>query len=425
MFVLVFLLILSFLLLISSFLSCSETALFSLSSLKVRSFKNDKNWKKQLIAELLSKPQDLLVTILISNISINLLIQNVFANLFHHSYNYILIIGLPFLCTVVLGEAIPKSIAISNNLSVSTFSAPIIFLLEKILNPFRRIFTFLASKIARNIFFFFQLNSKISCKELQCVLISSQKNGIINQREAQLIQGVLKIEEGCIKSVMTPRNKIPHYDITRPISQLFQAFKRSSYDAIIIVEKELDNLLGVLSISEFLFAQHRLSMGFDVKNLVRNPFFVPETLTAWKILYQMQHKGENLAVVVDEYGQISGIIAREEIVDIVFSPMHDDEDNLLLMQEEKMCRYTKQNEDSIICDGLLKIHELEKFFRLSLPRFGSAVTIGGWLIEKDGSIPRIGEKIYYKNLLFHVLSASPRAVSLLHVHKLKHKKKLL
>jgi CBS domain containing-hemolysin-like protein len=132
-------LVLAVLLFFSGVFSASETALFSLSSLKVKTYKQDKDPRKQLIAQLLSSPRDLLVTIIMLNVAVNIVIQNVTASIFEEESSWVLNVGVPLALTLFLGEVVPKSLGLVNNVGISYRMAPLIQFLQMVLMPIRRL----------------------------------------------------------------------------------------------------------------------------------------------------------------------------------------------------------------------------------------------------------------------------------------------
>ena len=146
--------ILIFLLTFSAFLSSAETALFSLSPFTLRSYKYDESNRKKLIARLLDRPRELLVTLMMLNILGNILIQNTVSNFFTNINSWLLKVGLPLLLTLFIGEIIPKSIAIGHNKSVSHFVAPFIAFIARILGFLRKIVVSITTFISRFMFFF-------------------------------------------------------------------------------------------------------------------------------------------------------------------------------------------------------------------------------------------------------------------------------
>lgn len=400
-----------FLLLISAVLSGSETALFSLSSLKVRLLKKDPTWRKRLVAELLSKPKELLVTILIVNVAVNILIQNVISNVFEPSSNWFITVGIPLLLTLFFGEAIPKSIAISRNLKVSVATAPILYTIRTIITPIRKLLTKIALKISRVVFFFLRPEPEISYDELKYALITSQERGVISRDEAKLIQGALKIDEAHVKGIMSARSEILMYDISDPIDKLLYTFVDEECSQVPVVQGTIDQVIGIITSANFFVHRSHIKTGDDLRQFLKEPLFIPETISARKLLINFHAAKETIALVVDEYGQISGLVTKEDVVELVIGQIEDKRDEEVL--------YTRQGEDVIICSGKLELAFLEELFDTSFGHAKNAVTIGGWLTEKEGDIPLSGAKIVTNDFLFHILASSKSRVDRIYIRRLK------
>lgn len=407
--------LLIFLLLLSGFFSGSETALFSLSPLKVHLFAQDPNKSKQTVAKLLKHPRELLMTILMVNIAVNICIQNVISSIFETYYSWLLTVGVPLILTLLFGEAIPKSIAISHNAKIAPVVAPVINAIRYLIRPIQTVVMAISSWVSRFCFFFLKRERDISLEELKYVLQTSKERGIISPDEAKLISGSLKIDELLVKELMRPRQQVLHFDIHQDLSVLIQLFVDEEVSRVPVIEGDIDNVIGIMT-SEICFI-HRdaIKTSADLRKFVKDPFFVPETVSAREMLALFQDTAESIALVVDEYGQISGLISQEDIVEVVIGQIADKRDEKSL--------FTAQGEDVIICSGKLEISELEEMFNVTLDEDSSAVTVGGYLTEQLGDIPKSGAKLITDELFFHVLASTPSRVTRIYIRKFKPQKK--
>jgi putative hemolysin len=208
----------------SGFFSSSEVALFSLSSMQVKSFKNAPDKRKQLVASLLTSPRDLLVTMLMLNVMINILIQNVTSSLFGDFSGWALNVGVPLGLTLIFGEVIPKSIGMANNAALSYRVAPFLNLAKRIFHPICKGITAVTSALSRLFFFFLKPEEEISFDELQHALKTSRHYGILNEDEAELVRGYLILQQSQVKELMRPREEVLFYDIEEPLSKLVHLF---------------------------------------------------------------------------------------------------------------------------------------------------------------------------------------------------------
>jgi CBS domain containing-hemolysin-like protein len=407
-------LLLVLLLLISGFFSASETSLFSLSSTKIKMFKQDPNPKKQLVAQLLASPRDLLVTIIMMNISVNILVQNVVSSLFSDYAGWALTVGLPLALTLIFGEVIPKSIGLVNNVGLSTSVAPVMAVFQRVLFPIRRLLVSVTNIVSRVLFFFLRKEEPISIDEMQHALRTSKKYGILGEDEAELVRGYLRLQESTVKELMRPRDDVLFYDVEDPMSKLVHLFVDEECSRIPICQGGLDSILGVMTGNLFFLHREVLEKSKNWDSVVERPFFIPESIPAKTLLRQFYDRQESFAIVVDEYGAVSGIIALEDLVETVIGEIADRRDGKAL--------YTRSGEDVIIASGKLEIAELEKIFDLTLDSEHHMVSVGGYLTEKMGDIPKSGSKYMTNDLLFHVLAADPTHVRRVYIRHLKRKK---
>jgi len=409
-----FIILLVVLLLLSAFFSGSETALFSLSPMKAKLFGQDQSRSKQMVASLVGNPRELLMTILIVNVAVNIGVQNVISSIFGLFSSWWLTVGVPLILTLLFGEAIPKSIAISHNATIAPKVAPVLYAIRILLKPIRAVVMKIASWVSRFFFFFLRKEREISLAELKHVLQTSKERGVISQDEAKLISGSLKIDELLVKELMRPRQQVLHFDIHQDLSKLVHLLVDEEVSRVPVIDQEIDNVIGIMTSDIYFIHRNEINCSDDLKHFIKDPLYVPETVSAREILALFQDTKESIALVVDEYGQISGLISQEDIVEVVIGQIADKRDEKTL--------FTTQNDDVIICSGKLEITELEEIFSVNLDN-ESVVTVGGYLTEKMGDIPKSGAKFISNDLLFHVLASTPNRVSRIYVRKLKPLKK--
>lgn len=393
-------------------IAASETALFSLSLMRVKAYRHNADKRKQLVAALLMRPRELLVTIIIVTIVLNILVQNTVAKIFADVPSWGLNVGLPLALTLVFGEIIPKSIALANNDRIAYRVAPMLNWLSRLLGPVRIALLYITDFVSRCLFFYLKKEEDISIDELQHTLKTSRLAGVLNEDEAELVNGYLKLKESSVKELMRPREEVLYFDIEEPISKLVHLFVDQECSRIPVCKESLDNFLGVITSKRFFLQRESFNKSEDVLPVLRKAFFVPETTDADLLLKQMYEKQESIAIVVDEYGSVSGLISLEDLVEVVVGEIAD--------RRDEKSRYTRSGEDIIIASGKLELMELEDIFGIALSSENNMVTIGGWLTEQMGDIPKTGAKYVTENFLFHVLSADPNRVRRVYIRRLKH-----
>ncbi len=400
-----------FLILLSASLSASETALFSLSPLTIKSYRNSASPRLAMISQMMENPRQVLVTILILNIFANILIQNTVSSIFDSYESWALKVGVPLGLTLIFGEVLPKSLALPESTTISYWVAPWIQRASRILSVIRGPLTRVTSFISRIFFFFLREEKEISADELRHVLKTSEERGILMPVESDLIGGTLDLQNSQVKEHMRPRDEILFYDIQEPIHQLFDLFIDKEITRVPVSDGDLENLKGVLSVRQFFFHKDHIEKGKDLIPHLKKPYYLPESTRAWTALRTLREKGISLAIVVDEYGSISGLITQEDLFEAVIGEIIDARDEKSL--------YTRSSEDVIIASGKLELNEFRELFGVALKSEGNIVTLGGWLIEQLGDIPTTGTKYATDDFLFYVLAAEPNRIRRIYVRRLK------
>lgn len=245
---------------------------------------------------------------------------------------------------------------------------------------------------------------------MEHVLKTSQEHGVLDPDEADFVCGYLQLQEASVNEVARPREEIIYYDVMEPISKLTHLFVDEECSRIPVCDKNLDNIIGIITAKQFFLHRHNVSSGKDLLPILTKPFYVPENTSAKMLLRRLDEKRQLLAIVVDEYGSISGLITREDLVEVVIGQISDRRDQKSL--------YTRSGKNEIIASGKLELEEFNEIFNVELVSPGNMATIGGWLTEKLGEIPKSGRKYEFENFLFQILSASPSLIKRLYIRKL-------
>ena len=403
------------LILASSFFSASETALFSLPSTRVRAYRMAQDKRYRLIGLLLSEPKKLLVTILIMNVCVNILIQNVISDLFQRFSSWTVTVGLPLVLTLVFGEVIPKSIAYPKNTFIAYYCASILRFIEWILKPIRDGISCVTSYVSKLFFFYLQKEKEIGIEALKVALRTSQEKGAVSTEEAKLMRGYLNLEEDVVKELMRPRSEILFYDIHAPLSDLVTLFVDKQCTRVPICNQTLENILGVMSVGSFFLHRDRFQSSRDLIPFLRKVHFVPELMGSRILLHYFYEQEERLVIVVDEYGSVSGLITREDLFEVVVGQIAD--------RRDPTPHYIRFSDDIVIADGTLELIEFEQIFDYHLESASNMATIGGWLTEQIGDIPKSGTKIQECGFLFHVLASDVNRVRRVYIRRIRSKKR--
>lgn len=348
------------------------------------------------------------------NTFVNIMLQNVVSDMYGESGRWEYKIGIPLVLILVFGEIIPKYIGLQNNLTISYRVSPIIDLLQRFLTPLRKWIISITTPLSRILFFFLRKEPEMTKEELAHILETSEKKGVLNRNEAELIQGYLKLQDSTVKEHMWPKEDIIFFDLAQPLSRLIYLFSEQELFRIPVVNKSLENLLGIITANQFFIHQNSLNSSKDLIPLLKKPFFIPETTPARTLLNLLSDANEVLAIVVDEYGSIAGLISKEDLIEVVIGPIEDLRDQQAL--------YIKVDEHAVIASGKWELTELNQYFDTDLKSPSNMITIGGWLTEALEDIPKAGTKWEKDGFLFHVLAANPNRLVRLYIRKIKPKR---
>lgn len=395
----------------SGYFSGSETALFSLSSIKLKTYEKAHDPRKRLIAKLLHHPRDLLVTVFMMNTLVNILLQNVASDMFGEEAGWDLKVGVPLVLTLFLGEIIPKNLCMEHNVRVSYLVIPSINFFHQALKSVRKLTVAVTQPISRVMFFFLKREESISKEELEHVLKTSEEHGVLHPDEARLVWGYLEFQNTTVKEIMAPKEDVLYFDINDPIKKLVHLFVDEECSRIPICDGDLDNVIGILHSKQFFLYNDQWKVNDDIRPSLSKPYYIPETTLAKSLLKQLDEADEVLAMVVDEYGSIEGLVSREDIAELVVGDITDKRDHKPL--------YTVAGKHEIIASGKLELTEFNRLFNTELSSESNMVTIGGWLIESMGEIPKSGTQYKTDKFLFQVLASEPNRVRRLYIRQLK------
>ncbi|NGX51549.1 MAG: Hemolysin C, partial [Chlamydiae bacterium] len=346
------------LVLISGFLSGSETALFSLSSMKVRAMRHGSDPRGKLIARLLSQPRRLLVTILMLNVLVNILVQNVVSGIFSKYSSWLLMVGVPLALTLIFGEIIPKSLAYAKNSWIAYHTVPILRAIEWLFKPVRDAITHITTWVSRFFFFYLRKEKEISIEELKHALRTSRASGVVVDEEAKLMRGYLNLEDDLLKELMCPRGEVLYFDINEPLSKLVHLFVDDECTRVPVCNGTLENVLGIMTSGSFFLHRDRIKTTHDIITFLQKLKFVPESMVGRALLQKFYEEEETMMIVVDEYGSVSGLITLEDLVETVIGQIAD--------RRDEVSHYTRASDEIIIASGKLELIEFEEMFDVHL-----------------------------------------------------------
>jgi putative hemolysin len=402
-----------FLILLNAFFSASEMAIVSLNKNKITHLASEGNEKAKLLLKLLREPSKLLATIQIgitlagflasasAATTISAPLAKLLGKISIPASNEIALLIVTVILayiTLVFGELFPKRVALQNSESIAMFSVKPILFVSTIALPFIKVLTCSTNMLVK-IFGIKtdNLEEKISEEEIRMMINVGEENGVINETEKDMIDGIFEFDNTLAKEIMTPRTNVFALDINTPIEELIDKVIEEQYSRIPVYEDEIDDIIGVLYMKDMLSGIRKCNLTQDsIKSLLRQPYFVPETKNIDALFKELQSSNNYMALLIDEYGGFSGIVTMEDLIEEVMGNIFDeyDENNIYIK---------KIDTNTYLVNGLASIDEINDALDMTLPT-DNADTISGFVIDILGAIPKEDEEhtIEYENIVFKI-----------------------
>ncbi len=389
------------LIVLNAFFAASEIALISLNDNKIRLMAEDGDRKARILINLLGEPSRFLATIQIG-ITLAGFLASAFAS---DSFagplvELLLATGLPVpeawlntaavivitmvlsYFTLVLGELVPKRIAMKKAESIARFVANPLCVLSIITLPFVRLLTFSTNLIAG----FFGVNpqaeeEQVTEEEIRMMVDVGEEKGTIHETEKRMINNIFEFNNKTVEEIMTHRIDIAALPLEASLKDVIAFLKREKYSRIPVYEDSIDNIIGVMH-SKYLIqylAQDRDENSFKLSDFIRKPYFVPASKRTDELFKELQQTRMHFAVIIDEYGGTAGIVTLEDLIEEIVGNIFDEDE-----EEEKL--FDKIDENTFIINGSASLDEVEDYLDVELP-VEEYETLSGFVIGQLGRIP--------------------------------------
>ncbi len=285
--------------------------------------------------------------------------------------------------SLVIGELVPKSIALMNPERFALVVARPLYGFSRIFSFFVSILTFSTNIILKPLGGKpFTQRSFVTEEEIKLLIKEGRDRGVFEPEEEELIHGVFEFTDLSVKEVMVPLTKVVAFSLDTPIQEILDTISEEQYSRYPVYYKEKSNIKGILYAKD-VFKKVSAKESIDVRKLLRAPFFVPESMKISALLRQMQRKGIHIAVVVDEYGAVTGIVTIEDLIEEIVGEIRDEFD------EEKPV--IKLRDGSYLIDASISIRDLKDDHGIDIPASPDYDTMGGFVITRLQRIPATGE----------------------------------
>ena len=392
----------------SGFFSASETALMSLSRIKIRHMEEDGVRGAKLVGSLLEDSNRLLTSILIGNNIVNIAATSITTSLFTTTLGLgaqgvAIATALMTVLVLIFGEITPKTVSANTPEKVSLVVAKPIRFFMMILKPVVGIF----NVITKIIFKLLGVDDHgvrpfITEEELKTMVNVSHEEGLLEIEEREIINNVFEFGDMQAKEAMVQRLDIVAIDLEDSYEEIIELFKTEKLSRMPVYEETIDDIIGILNIKDIIFLSDEEIASFDVKQYIRDPFFTYEFKKITQLLEEMKNDKSQMAIVVDEYGGTAGLITIEDLVEVIVGDIEDEYD-----EEEDEIEVISSNE--FLVEGSTKISDVNEVLDINLEseEFDS---IGGYIIGYIKHIPEENELIEVDGVKFNIESVDKNRI---------------
>jgi len=381
----------------SAFFSSSETAFLSLQRVRLKHEVNSKVKGAGRVARLVEQPGRLLSTILLGNNLVNTaaaaLATALAVSVWGQGRGVIIATAAVTVVLLIFAEATPKTIAAQHGPRLSTLYAAPIEWISWLLRPAVVVLSWIASAFSRLAGGEPVPRSLAGEEEIRAMISVGQSEGEVEDTEAKMLHKVFEFGDRPVREVMVPRPEVVCIEQGSLIADFFALYAESPLSRFPVFQENMDNVIGILAIKDVLMAEAKgtIDRTSIIDDLVRPPYFTPETKRVGELFAEMRDRNSQMCVVVDEYGGTAGIVSLSRLVEEVVGPVGDE-----LAGVEK--DYEAINAYTFEVDAGMRIEEANEEMGLGLPEDDDYETVAGFILELLGRIPQPDEQLRYKGL---------------------------
>ncbi len=411
--------VLGTLVLVSMFFSAVETSLLSFPRLLLQRKAQEPGLLGNAFKEWQDHPNRVLTAILIGNNTVNIAATTLvaymaidYADLRHFSRvaaGTVASIAVTFVL-VVFGEAIPKITGRSHSSAMANWLIIPIYLFDRLLTPvtwaFGKFVGLILPRLGQASLV------QVTEEDVKQLIEMGHKAGTIQEEEQKMIHSIFKFSDTQVKEVMIPRTDMFSVDIATPLEKLLDQVVQNGYSRVPVYKGNLDNIVGIINTRDLLsiWKNHDLIV---LQDLVRKPYFVPESMRVDRLLREFRRGRFHLAIVVDEYGGTAGLVTLEDLVEEIVGEIRDEHET----DEEKAIN--RIDDSSWVVEADVALDEVNESLGLHLTPKGEVASLGGYLMETLGKMPKKGRVVEDREAIFKILEASEKSVVKVKVTKRK------
>ena len=403
--------------LLSAFFSGAETSITATGTGKLRTLQEQGRYKflNSTFQWLIDDTQEALTVCLIANnvvnISASALASSVALGLFGAGA-LVFVVPVMTVLIVIFGEILPKSAAMVYSENVLIFAAPILRVLAFLISPV----AWLMRKCVTGIGFLLHMDLGtqqvfVTRDEIEQVVKIGEESGALEASERRMIDGIIDFDETRVHEIMIPRTDMIALEAGDSLSEAVRLFIEEGHSRIPVYEERPDNIVGILYVKDTLKNLLEGDLSCEVRTLLRKPIFVPETIKTAEVLEAMRKEHIHIAIIVDEYGGVAGIVTMEDILEQIVGEIQDEYD-------EETPEVQKLDDGSYLVQGSISLEDLSDALGSEFES-DDAETLGGLVLTMSGGFPEEGEVFEYGGWRIEVKELEEHRITLLNMTKIR------
>lgn len=308
--------------------------------------------------------------------------------------------------SLVLGELVPKKIAMQKSEKMAFMAAPVLLFVAKVTKPVVKLLSLSTNGVLRLIGIDPHADEEVVTEEeIRMMVDVGGEKGVIEDSQKEMIDNIFEFDDMDVADIMTHRTDMVCIDVEEPLAEAVKLSMENGFSRIPVYEEDPDNIVGIIYIKDFLkYVGSSLPKTKSIKDMMREAYYVPETKRCGELFSEMTEKHIQMSVVVDEYGGTAGIVTLEDIVEAIVGNIQDEYD-------QESDEFSIIDDTTFTVDGITDIEEVEEHIGKKFPE-GDYDTIGGYIISVLGFLPQDGEmnEVVFENVKFTVLNVEERRI---------------
>ncbi|MBF1051541.1 MAG: HlyC/CorC family transporter [Peptostreptococcaceae bacterium] len=396
----------------SAFFSSAETSLVNMSKIRLKHLVKENVKNADILEKLYENSDRLIGAILIGNNIVNVATSSIATTIATNKFANAgigIAVGLTTLVILIFGEITPKNLALKNSEQISLAIAPIILFLVRIFTPVLIILNAISAMISK--FFGAQsLDQKptITQDELKTIVDVSSMEGVLEVDETEMIQNIFEFKDLTVEDIMIQRRDIVAVSTDMSYQEIIDIFKEKQLSRLPVYTDTIDDIVGLLYAKDLFFGE-KINKNFDIQDIMREPVYVNEFVKISDFFKKMQKNKTHIAIVLDEYGGVAGIVTMEDLIESIVGDIYDEYD-------QKNEDFQKLKDNIYVINANSKLDDVQALLGIELIS-NDYESLGGYIMDKMGKIPKEGDVLEEEKLRFLIISMDKNRINKIKVIK--------